>query len=101
MKYAIVKVVNANYFVHAEGITDVKAAKTQYHQLCASLWNAEDVETAEVRIVDENLDTLDGYKEYINKVEAEPVTITNITKSGNTYTVIMSDGTIMTYTENE
>ena len=67
MKYAIVKVINGNYFIHAEGITDVKAAKTQFHGLCQTLWNASDVDTAEVRIMDENLDTVDGYKEYINK----------------------------------
>ena len=101
MKYAVIKVVNGNYSVHAEGITSKNSAKVTYFGLCQTLWNAEDVETAEVRIVDENLDTVDGYKEYINKVEDEPVTITNITKSGNTYTVIMSDGTIMTYTQSE
>ena len=66
MKYAIIKVVNGNYFVHAEGITNLANAKTQYHALCQTLWNAPDVLTAHVAIVDEQLDAVDGYKEYIH-----------------------------------
>lgn len=76
MKYAIVKVINGNYFIHAEGITDVKNAKTQFHGLCQTLWSAPDVETACVMITDENLDVVEGYKEFISKnpqPEPEPV----------------------------
>ena len=65
MKYGIVKVINGNYFVHAEGITDLSVAKMQFHGLCQTLWNAPDVLTAEVMIVDENLDCVEGYKEFI------------------------------------
>lgn len=65
MKYAILKAINSNYSVHAEGFTDVSAAKVSYHGLCQTLWNAPDVITAEVAIVDENLDAVEGYKEYI------------------------------------
>lgn len=66
MKYAIIKVINGNYFVHAEGITDVASAKVQFHGLCQTLWNASDVITAKVKIVDENLDTVEGYQEFIH-----------------------------------
>lgn len=65
MKYAIIKVINGNYFIHAEGITDKASAKTQFHGLCQTLWNAPDVITAEVMIVDEQLDCVEGYKEFI------------------------------------
>ena len=65
MKYAIIKVINGNYAVHAEGIIDVKNAKVQFHGLCQTLWNAPDVVTASVAIVDENLDIVQGYKEFI------------------------------------
>lgn len=65
MKYAIIKVINGNYFIHAEGITDLNAAKVQFHGLCQTLWNAPDVITAEVKIMDENLDNTEGYKEFI------------------------------------
>lgn len=76
MKYAIVKVINGNYFVHAEGITEISSAKTQFHGLCQTLWNASDVITAQVMIVDEQLDVVEGYKEFIHHepvpVEPEP-----------------------------
>jgi hypothetical protein len=66
MKYAIIKVVNGNYFIHAEGITTKESAKVQWHGLCQSLWNASDVITAYAEIVDENLDCVEGYKEFIH-----------------------------------
>lgn len=66
MKYAIVKVINGSYSIHAEGFTDVASAKVSYHGLCQTLWNAPDTVTAEVEIVDENLDAVEGYKEYIH-----------------------------------
>ena len=66
MKYGIVKVINGNYSIHAEGITDVANAKVSFHGLCQTLWNAPDVITAEVAIVDENLDAVEGYKEFIS-----------------------------------
>lgn len=66
MKYAIIKVINGNYFIHSEGITDLSAAKTQFHGLCQTLWNASDVISAYVEIVDEQLDCVEGYKEYIH-----------------------------------
>ena len=65
MKYAITKCINGNYSVHAEGITDLSAAKTQFHGLCQTLWNAPDVLTAHAAIVDEQLDVVEGYKEFI------------------------------------
>ena len=71
MKYAIVKVVNGNYAIHAEGITDVNSAKVVFHGLCQTLWNATDVSTACVKIVDENLDAVEGYREFISHVEAQ------------------------------
>lgn len=73
MKYSIIKVINGNYFVHAEGITDLANAKTQFHGLCQTLWNAPDVITAYVMIADEQLDAVEGYKEFIHhEVTATP-----------------------------
>ncbi|MBQ6404292.1 MAG: hypothetical protein IJI27_10340 [Oscillospiraceae bacterium] len=66
MKYAIIKCINGHYFIHAEGIATIEAAKTQFHGLCQTLWNASDVLTAHVMIVDEQLDVVEGYKEYIH-----------------------------------
>lgn len=65
MKYAIIKVINGNYTIHAEGIADITNAKTQFHGLAQTLWNAPDVVTACVMITNENLDAVDGYKEFV------------------------------------
>lgn len=65
MKFAIIKCVNGNFAVHAEGITDIASAKTSYHGLCQTLWNAPDVLTADVAIVNEQLMVVDGYHEHI------------------------------------
>ena len=79
MNYAIIKVINGNYFVHAEGITNVASAKAQFHGLCQTLWNASDVITAEVKIMDENLDCVEDYKEFITHPvvapEPEPIPV--------------------------
>jgi hypothetical protein len=69
MKYAIIKVINGAYSIHAEGFTNVASAKVNYHGLCQILWNATDVVNAYVAIVDEQLDVVEGYKEYIHHDE--------------------------------
>ena len=66
MKYAIIEVVNGSFTVRAEGITTLSAAKTQYHGRCQALWNAPDVTKAYVAIMDEQLDVVENYKEYIH-----------------------------------
>ena len=66
MAYSIIKVINGNYAIHAEGITTIEAAKVQFHGLCQTLWNAPDVRTANVMIADEQLDAVEGYKEFIH-----------------------------------
>lgn len=65
MKYAIIKVVNGNYSIHAEGIASLESAKTQFHGLCQTLWAAPDVITATVIISDEKLNYVEGYKEFV------------------------------------
>lgn len=65
MKLAIIECVNGSYVVRAEGIETVEAAKTQYHGRAQTLWNAPDVLTAYIAIVDEQLDVVEGYKERI------------------------------------
>ena len=71
MIYSVIKVINHSYFIHSEGITDLSAAKVQFHGLAQTLWNAADVQTAMVMIADENLDAVEGYKEYITHPQAE------------------------------
>ncbi len=71
MKYAIVKCINGNFSIHAEGFTTLESAKVNYHGLCQTLWNAPDVITGAVMIVDENLCVVEPYREYITHSESE------------------------------
>ena len=73
MTYAIINVINGTYSVFAEGITELANAKVQYHGRCQVLWNAPDVLTAMVMIADENLDAVEGYKEFIHHEVSAPV----------------------------
>lgn len=75
MKYAVIKSINGSFFIHSEGWTDLSKAKVNYHSLCQALWNAEDVITAKVEIVDEQLNCVEGYSEFIHhdpQPEPEP-----------------------------
>ena len=65
MKYAIVAVTNGNFAVKTEHGENKQAALVAFHQLCAAYWNAPDVTTAMIKVVDENLDTVDDKMEYI------------------------------------
>lgn len=65
--YAIIASVNGKFFVHAENYNSVAAAKVEFHNYCAELWNAEDVETAHVAIVNEQLVVVVGYREHIHR----------------------------------
>jgi hypothetical protein len=70
MKYAIITCINSNFAVKAE-YTALDKAKVGFHQQCATLWNAEDVQDAEISIVDESLTTVVTEHIY-NAAEAEP-----------------------------
>ena len=73
MIYAIIKVINDNFFIHAEGITNLANAKTNFHGLCQTLWNAPDVLDAYVMIVNQQLDCVEGYAEYITHAATQQV----------------------------
>lgn len=68
MKYAVVKCSNGSYAIASEGWTDKEKAIVDFLGKAQALHNASDVQTACVMIVDENLDVVEGYKEYINHV---------------------------------
>ena len=70
MVYAVVKVSNGSYSIASEGWTDKEKAIVDFLGKAQTLHNASDVQTACVMIVDENLDVVEGYKEYINHLPA-------------------------------
>jgi len=65
MKYAISQVSNGNFSIVSEHGEDKQAAFVAYHDRAKILWNASDVVTATVAVVDENQDVVEGKKEYI------------------------------------
>ena len=65
MKYSLIQCVNGNFTVVSEHGNDKQAALVAFHDRCKILWNAPDAYTAMVKIVDENLDCVDGKMEYI------------------------------------
>jgi len=71
MKYAIIVCVNGSFSIRAEGLT-LEAAKVNFHGTCQMFWNAPDVATAEVIIADEQLDVVEGYKEFIHHEPTTP-----------------------------
>ncbi len=70
MKYAIVKSSNGAFTIDSEW-SDLTKAKVQFHTVCQTLWNAPDVVTAKVMIVDEQLNCVEGYREFIRHEQTE------------------------------
>jgi len=65
MKYAIIQCVNGNYSVVAEYDNNLEGAIVRFHQVCANLWNTQEVVSAQVKIVNEYLETVMGKSENI------------------------------------
>lgn len=73
MKISVITVINGNFKVEAEyQQSQLQGAIVFFHQKCATLWNAQDVETATVKIVDESLNTIAGKAETIQHPIIEP-----------------------------
>lgn len=66
MKYAIIKYTDGNFAVHGE-YSSIEAAKVAFHQYSAALWNDPGTTNAVVKIVDEQLDCAEGYRESIHR----------------------------------
>lgn len=72
MTYAVITCVNGSFKIEAEGYNSLESAKVFYAGKWQALLNAPDVITAEIAIVDENLDCAEDYKEFIShKIQAE------------------------------
>lgn len=54
MKYAVISVSNGNFSIASEW-SDPEKAIVNFHTVCTTLWNAEDVNRACVAIVDEKM----------------------------------------------
>lgn len=70
MPYAIIKVTNGNYSIHAECAT-LEQARVNFHSLCAALWNDKAPLVARVQIVDQSLSQIDSEEIILSAETAE------------------------------
>ena len=64
-KYSTIKVVNGIFAINTE-TDNLQSAIIQFHSLAQTLWNASDVVSAKIAIMDEQLNVVDGYAEFIH-----------------------------------
>lgn len=73
MKYSIITCTDGNNVVRAEGITDRESAIKSFHHWCELLFNDDSFTYGVIKVLDENLDTVEGKMELINRrVEPTP-----------------------------
>lgn len=70
MKYAVIQFINGAFTVKYES-ENLDSMKFNFHNWCALLWNDTDAVNGVVKLVDQNLDAVDGYIEVINKSAKE------------------------------
>lgn len=71
MKYAVIQQINGNFTIVAETGENKDSAIVNFHNQCAALWNDTNEVHGVVKIVDSNLDTVDGYVEFIDHDKRE------------------------------
>ena len=65
-KLFVEKVVNGSPAIVSEWTDNEKGACVSFHDTCKTLWNANDVVTARVKILTESLDLFENYDEIIS-----------------------------------
>ena len=73
MKYAIISNTDGNNTIRQEGITDRETAIKSFHHFCEIIMNDKSFEYGMIKLMDENLDTVEGKMELINRRQPEPV----------------------------
>ena len=68
MKYAVIQQINGAYAVKYEG-ENLDSMKYNYHNWLSLLYNDTGAVKGVVKLVDENLDIVDGLVEFIDKPE--------------------------------
>lgn len=75
MNYAIIQVTDGSYSLKSEHET-LKAAEVRFHTLAASLYNDSSYENCMMKIMDENLDTVEKIFIHNEKTPAQTPTQT-------------------------
>lgn len=75
MNYAVIQVTNGSFTVNSEHGDNKKAARMAFHSLCAAIDGDKQFSgTACVKVVDEQLDCVDGLMAFFNTAAEETVT---------------------------
>lgn len=69
-KYDVVQKVNGNLTVISTWTDNKNGAKKAFHHQCELLYSDAETTSGVVAILDDNLDVVDGKKEFINKEQA-------------------------------
>lgn len=75
MEYAILTVTDGNNVVRAEHISDIENARKTWHQWCELLISDNSFTKGMVKLVDENLDLVEGKMEYIEHDVVAPAPV--------------------------
>ena len=62
MNYAVIEVANGNFTVASEHGDNKQGGYVAYLNLCSALWGDTSAIEATVKLVDEKLDTVDGFQ---------------------------------------
>jgi hypothetical protein len=63
--YAVIQQINGAFTVKFEG-ENLDSLKYNYHNWCAQLWNDTGAVDGVVKLVDSNLDVVEGYIDFIS-----------------------------------
>lgn len=66
-KLFVVQNADSNMTIVSEWNDNIKGAKQAFHDTCKNLWADSGTTNATVKILDEQLDNYEGYKESIHK----------------------------------
>lgn len=67
MKYDVVQKVSGNIVVVSSWTDNLNGAKQAFHERCKLLYADTETTSGVVAILDDNLDVVEGKKEFINK----------------------------------
>lgn len=68
--YDVVQKVNGNTIIKSSWTDNIVGAKQAFHDVCKLLYADKDTTSGVVALLDDNLDVVDGKKEFIVKPEA-------------------------------
>ncbi len=71
MKLFVTQVSNGNMSTVSEWNNNPKGAKVSFHNTAKTLWNEVAVIEAELKILDEQMNTFEGYAEHITHAKVE------------------------------